>query len=203
MGKKDIMRNCEWMQKIKDSRLEQYCPLVRRSTKTKEEKKLGEWCPDTCGRVGLGECKESPQSDEPSNFPTMTLTKQPTVPSTKSPTKSPTAAPPPSECKDSTESFLFNTKRDITKNCEWMQRIKDSRLEQYCPLVRRSTETNEEKKLGEWCPETCGRVGLGECEKSMQPECEDSAESFLLNPKNNVIKNCKWMQKMEDSNLER
>ena len=75
------------------------------------------------------------------------------------PTPAPTAPPTiPSSCADSTTlAFKDNEK----KNCKWVGRPKKRiRL-----LKRKCRKKWQGKRLKDFCPETCGKVGLGVCKQ--------------------------------------
>merc|ERR1712241_866774 len=89
----------------------------------------------------------SPTTVEPTNAPT-----------TSAPTESPTPKPTTDDddgCEDSDESFKWNKSK--TKNCKWLSRQSDSKLEKLCKKKK------EGKKVYDWCPKTCSKVGKGSC----------------------------------------
>merc|ERR1711862_469830 len=119
----------------------------------------------------------SPTTAEPTNAPTTSApTESPTLkaslspsdspttaeltnaPTTSAPTESPTPKPKPTTddgCKDSDESFQWNKSK--TKNCKWLRKQSDSKLKKLC------NKKKEGKKVYDWCPKTCGKVGKGSC----------------------------------------
>jgi len=85
--------------------------------------------------------------------PTSTPTKSPTSTPTKSPTSSPTISSGNSGCEDSKELKFQNKRR---KGCKWVGK-KRRRIRRRCKKVWQGY------KLFEFCPMTCGKVGLGNC----------------------------------------
>merc|ERR1711862_1078394 len=94
----------------------------------------------------------------PTPYPT---TANPTpYPTTTNPTSSPTAAVTaapsmaPADCEDD-ENFRYKNKKN--KNCKWVGKGVEKKVKSKCK------KKHDEIPVYEWCPTTCGKVGLGEC----------------------------------------
>merc|ERR1711862_202967 len=101
---------------------------------------------------------------EDDNSPTVNPTPYPTTanptpyPTTTNPTSSPTAAVTaapsmaPVDCKDD-ENFRYKNK----KNSKWVGKGVEKKVKRKCK------KKHDGIPVYEWCPTTCGKVGLGEC----------------------------------------
>ena len=75
---------------------------------------------------------------------------------TVSTTVSPTAASSESTCQDDPD---FAYKDNIKKNCNWIGGMRKLKKKQLLCQKRKWGKI----KLYKWCPETCGKVGVGPC----------------------------------------
>jgi len=103
---------------------------------------------------------------EDDNSPTVNPTPYPTTanptssPTTANPTSSPTAAVTaapsmaPADCEDD-KDFKYKNKKN--KNCNWVGKGVEKKVKRKCK------KKHDEIPVYEWCPTTCGKVGLGEC----------------------------------------
>jgi hypothetical protein len=57
-------------------------------------------------------------------------------------------------CTDSGELEFKNTKK---KSCKWLGKKNEKKTRKLCKRKWKR------KKLSDWCPETCGKIGVGKC----------------------------------------
>jgi len=99
-------------------------------------------------------------TDSPTAFPTFSPTSFPSDSPTESPTGSPSVSPsvsPTVTCQDDPD-FAYKNKNK--KNCDWIGRIPNLKKKQVLCQKRKWKKI----KLYKWCPETCGKVGVGPCD---------------------------------------
>ena len=118
--------------------------------KTRNGKKVFEWCPKTCGeKANLGECAPGTTTGQP----------------TSSPQNDNVC---PDKCKDSTvrfdlpfESFSPSNASCITAFRNWVTNSNRVRL---CSRAEiRDRESGETRPYSDECPESCGKLGYGRC----------------------------------------
>jgi len=126
------------------------------------------------GKFGFVETKSfcvsstSPPAPNPTSTPTQSPTLAPTpmptpmptlIPTPIKPTQMPTQGPTAAamRCRDN-ELFRFKSKRK--KSCDW---VATKRTEARCRKRHKINSTR--RRVYRYCPETCGRVGIGPCKK--------------------------------------
>lgn len=69
------------------------------------------------------------------------------------------------DCKDSSERFLWNKKKNKTKNCKWLRKrlTKNGGEKKVTKFCKRKDKIDKKIRLWDWCPSTCRTVGLGPC----------------------------------------
>merc|ERR1712157_632749 len=109
--------------------------------------------------------EKNPPTVNPTSSPTVSPISSPTVSPISSPTvspiSSPTASPTPSQTEapvDCEDNKDFRYKNHKKKDCDWVGKG------QYIKRIKRKCKRkHDEIRVYDWCPTTCGKVGLGDC----------------------------------------
>jgi len=91
----------------------------------------------------------APPTISPTSTPSSSPSNSPTPEPTKSPTKSPTT-----DCEDRNDLEFGKRKR----GCHWVGKPSNKKK-----VIRRCKRKSEGIRIWNWCPTTCGEVGLGKC----------------------------------------
>lgn len=91
----------------------------------------------------------APPTISPTSTPSSSPSNSPTPEPTKSPTKSPTT-----DCEDRNDLKFGKKKR----GCHWVGKPSNKKK-----VIRRCKRKSKGIRIWNWCPTTCGEVGLGKC----------------------------------------
>eukprot|EP00536_Pseudo-nitzschia_multiseries_P015161 jgi/Psemu1/327804/estExt_fgenesh1_pg.C_8320002 len=111
---------------------------------------------------------ESP-TESPTPAPTPAPTESPTPAPTPAPTESPTDAPTTEgsstttsddPCRDDPD-FRFKNKNKQKNDCKWVGKGSTKKIKKKCKKIHKQNGTKG--RVFDFCVETCGEIGLGEC----------------------------------------